>query len=113
MYQGQKEKFITYFILDEDQHNMICVSSKSISSVAECPLSAGGSSSILIDSSTPKPSQGISSNPHRFKEPCLQNQIRFNQEKNKQKICVKRRKVNPYGSIVTSAGAFEVAEKKY
>ena len=73
MYQGQKEKFITYFILDEDQHNMICVSSKSISSVAECPLSAGGSSSILIDSSTPKPSQGISSNPHRFKEPCLQN----------------------------------------
>ena len=36
MYQGQKEKFITYFILDEDQHNMICVSSKSISSVAEC-----------------------------------------------------------------------------
>ena len=112
MYQGRKGKFVRYFIPDDNQHKMICVSSKSISSVVERPVSAGTSSSVLIDLSNPKPSQDVLSNPHRFKELCLQKLDKIQVGEKSTKNVRKRRKVNPYGSIVTSADAFEVAEKK-
>ena len=112
IYQGRQGKFVTYFIHDDDPHEMISVSSKSSSSsVAESPVFAGASSSVLIDSSTPKSSQDVSRNPHKFKELCLQQldkiQVGEKSTKNVRKQC----KVNLYGSIVTSADAFEVAEK--
>ena len=112
MYQGRQGKSVTYFTHDDDPHEMISVSSKSSSStVAESPVFAGASSSGLIDSSTPKSSQGVSRNPHKFKELCLQHLDKIQVGEKSTKNVRKRRKVNPYGSIVTSADAFEVAEK--
>ena len=90
---------------------MINVSSKSSSSVAESPVFAGASSSVLIDSSTPKSSQDVLRNPHKFKELCLQKLDKIQVGEKSTKNVWKRHKVNPYGSIVTSADAFEVAEK--
>ena len=111
IYQGRQGKFVTYFIPDDDPHEMINVSSKSSSSVAESPVFAGASSSVLVDSSTPKSNQDVSRNPHKFKELCLQKLDKIQVGEKSTKNVWKRRKVNPYGSIVTSADAFEVAEK--
>ena len=111
IYQGRQRKFVTYFIPDDDPHKMICVSSKLSLSVAESPVSAGALSSVLIHSSTPKSSQDVSRNPYKFKELSLQKldkiQVGEKSTKNVQTRC----KVNPYGLIVISAYAFEVAEK--
>ena len=112
IYQGRQVKFVTYFIHDDDPHEMISVSSRSSSSsVAESPVFAGASSSVLIDSSTPKSSQDVSKNTHKFKELCLQQLDKIQLGEKSTKNVRKRRKVNPYGSIVTSANAIEVAEK--
>ena len=72
IYQGLQGKFVTYFISDNDPHEIISVGSKSSSSVAKSPVFAGASSSVLINPSTPKSSQDVSRKPYKFKELCLQ-----------------------------------------
>ena len=103
IYQGQQGKFVTYFIPDDDPHKMICVSSKLSLSVAESPVSAGALSSVLIHSSTPKSSQDISRNPHKFKELSLQKLDKIQVGEKSTENVRTWRKVNPYGLIVISA----------
>ena len=111
---GGKGTFVSYFILVNDPHKVICVSSKSASSVAEVLVFPGASSLVLINTSSPKSCHNVSRNPRRFKELCLQklDQIQVEEKSTKNyKNLSKQRRVNPYGWIITSADVFQLGEK--
>ena len=104
-YQGKQGKFITYFIPDEEPENLIRVPVTHANTIPGIAASMPGSAS----SSSPCCSTPTSMAKFSFKDVILIDKLQ-NERQPQQKSSGKRRKVNPYGSIVTSEEQFLIAE---
>ena len=106
-FQGKKGKFISFFIPEDEPGNFIRVPPiQGKLPLTSCSRNASPSSSRadLPIETTPK---------YGFKELCLRRLDEKKRPENEQNT-QKRRKVNPYGSIVTNADDFEkdIPEKR-
>ena len=109
-FQGRKGKFISFFIPEDEPTNFIRIppiqGKLPLTPCSSSSRNASPSSSLTDLSTETTPKYG-------FKELCLRRLDEKKRPENEQNT-QKRRKVNPYGSIVTNADDFEkdIPEKR-